>query len=29
VRDANQQALAFVYFEDEPGRRTTAKLLNA
>jgi hypothetical protein len=27
VRDANQQALAFVYFEDEPGRRTTAKLL--
>jgi hypothetical protein len=27
VRDANQQALAFVYCEDEPGRRTTAKLL--
>jgi hypothetical protein len=27
VRDANQQALAFVYFEDEPGRRATAKLL--
>jgi hypothetical protein len=24
---ANQQALAFVYFEEEPGRRTTAKLL--
>jgi hypothetical protein len=22
VRDANQQALAFVYCEDEPGRRT-------
>jgi hypothetical protein len=27
VRDANQQALAFVYFEDEPGRRATASLL--
>jgi hypothetical protein len=27
VRDANKQALAFVYCEDEPGRRTTAKLL--
>jgi len=27
VRDANGQALAFVYCEDEPGRRTTAKLL--
>jgi hypothetical protein len=27
VRDANQQALAFVYCEDEPGRRTTGKLL--
>jgi hypothetical protein len=26
VRDANKQALAFVYCEDEPGRRTTAKL---
>ena len=24
---ANRQALAFVYFEDEPGRRTAAKLL--
>jgi hypothetical protein len=23
VRDANQQAIAFVYSEDEPGRRTT------
>ncbi len=23
VRDANGQALAFVYCEDEPGRRTT------
>jgi hypothetical protein len=28
VRDANQQALAFVYFEDEPGRRAAAKLLS-
>jgi hypothetical protein len=27
VRDHNGQALAFVYFEDEPGRRNTAKLL--
>ena len=27
VRDANGQALAYVYFEDEPGRRTAAKLL--
>ncbi len=27
VRDQNGQALAFVYCEDEPGRRTTAKLL--
>jgi hypothetical protein len=27
VRDANKQALAFVYCEDEPGRRTTGKLL--
>ena len=26
-RDANKQALAFVYCEDEPGRRTTSKLL--
>jgi hypothetical protein len=26
VRDANKQALAFVYCEDEPGRRTTGKL---
>ena len=22
IRDANGQALAYVYFEDEPGRRT-------
>ena len=26
-RDHNGQVLAFVYCEDEPGRRTTAKLL--
>jgi hypothetical protein len=28
LRDANKQALAFVYCEDEPGRRTTSKLLS-
>jgi hypothetical protein len=27
VRDANGQALAYVHFEEEPGRRTAAKLL--
>ena len=27
VRDHNEQALAYVYFEDEPGRRSAAKLL--
>ena len=27
VRDANGQALAFVYCEDDPGQRTTGKLL--
>ena len=27
VRDRNGQALAFVYCEDEPGRRTTGKPL--
>jgi hypothetical protein len=27
VRDGNGQALAFVYCEDEPGRRATGKLL--
>jgi len=28
VRDANGQALAYVYFEDEPGRRAAAHLLS-
>ena len=27
VRDTNGQALAYVYFEDEPGRRAAANLL--
>ena len=27
VRDGNGQALAYVYLEEEPGRRATAKLL--
>ena len=27
VRDGNRQALAYVYYENEPGRRSTAKLL--
>ena len=27
VRDANGRALAYVYFEEEPGRRAAAKLL--
>ena len=27
MRDHNGQALAYVYFEDEPGRRAAAKLL--
>ena len=27
VRDNGGQKLAFVYFEDEPGRRSAAKLL--
>jgi hypothetical protein len=27
VRDAGGQALAYVYFEEEPGRRAAAKLL--
>ena len=28
VRDANGQALAYVYYEDEPGRVSAAKLLS-
>ena len=27
VRDANGQALAYVYFKEEPGRRAAANLL--
>ena len=27
VRDHSAQALAYVYFEEEPGRRSAAKLL--
>jgi hypothetical protein len=27
VRDANGHALAYVYFEDEPGRRPAAKMM--
>ena len=27
VRDRNKQALAYVYFEEEAGRRSAAKLL--
>jgi hypothetical protein len=27
VRDANGQALAYVYFEEEPGRRAATKLM--
>ena len=27
VRDANGQALAYFYFEEEPGRRSAARLL--
>jgi hypothetical protein len=27
VRDHNRQALAYVYYEEEPGRRSAAKLL--
>jgi endo-1,4-beta-D-glucanase Y len=28
VRDANVQALSYVYYESEPGRRSAAKLLS-
>jgi hypothetical protein len=28
VRDRGEQALAYVYFEEEPGRRSAAKLLS-
>jgi hypothetical protein len=28
VREHNDQQLAYVYFEDEPGRRSAAKLLS-
>ena len=28
VKDSGGQKLAYVYFEDEPGRRRSAKLLN-
>jgi hypothetical protein len=28
VRDANRQALGYSYFEEEPGRRSAAKLLS-
>jgi hypothetical protein len=27
VRDGDKQALAYVYYENEPGRRSAAKLL--
>jgi hypothetical protein len=28
VRDSNGQQLAYVYFEEEPGRRSAAKLIS-
>jgi hypothetical protein len=28
VRDHNGQSLAYIYFEEEPGRRSAAKLLS-
>jgi hypothetical protein len=27
VRDHNEQALAYIYYEEEPGRQSAAKLL--
>ena len=27
VRDANKQQIAYVYYENDPGRRSAAKLL--
>jgi hypothetical protein len=27
VRDANGQALSYIYYENDPGRRSAAKLL--
>ena len=29
MKDRNEQALAYAYFEDEPGRRTTANQTHA
>ena len=29
VRDANKEQLAYVYYENEPGRRSAAKLLKS
>ncbi len=29
VRDAGGQALSYIYFEDEPGRQSAAKLLTS
>ena len=28
LRDANGQALSYIYYESEPGRRSAAKLLS-
>jgi hypothetical protein len=28
VKDASSQALAYVYYEEEPGRRSVAKLMS-